>query len=384
MNRLEKQGLNSMLEYHRKLLLHFIRVSSPISRADLTRITKLSPTTVGRIIGSLLEEGLVHEEGLSDASLGRKARLLFINASSCYAAGIDVDMRKIRGGIVDLGGNVVFETFRASDEILSVDTAVQLITEVFEELQAQLDAQNPKKFLGVGITVTGNIQPASGVVKFSPQLKWSDVPLRDLLIKKLNTDKIFIDNDVKGDAMAEILFGCGRKNPDFIVLYAGTGVGTAVVKNDKVIRSANGLYGEIGHMTLHPFGRLCDCGRLGCVQTEICIPALEKEAGIPFSDILTRAGNGDLLCRALLNRAEQSFAVLVSNVVNMYDPPLILLKGELFDLIEGFRDRVIEQAKYLMYHGFMCSPTIASCSFTRKEDIVISGASIVFHNEFAF
>lgn len=379
-----KQGLDSMLEYHRKLLLRLIRASTSISRADLTRLTKLSPTTVGRIIGALLEEDLIVESGLSDAVMGRKARLISINKSGCYAVGLNIDMNQIHGGIVDFGGNVVFETSRSSGKASTTDTVLELIQEIMREIDAVMDEEMHSKFLGIGVGVTGNIQPDTGTVQFSPQLKWSNVPLRDILQERLHEPKIFVDNNVKCTATAEILFGYGKNNPDFVVLYVGTGVGSAVVRSFSVLRSANGLYGEIGHITMHPFGRPCDCGRRGCAQTDICISSLERESGLPFPQILAAAQEGDPFCSSLINTAEESLSVLLSNIVNIYDPPLILLGGELFDLIDGLGERVASRASRFMYTGFGNSPEIMFSSVPYQKNAILSSASIVFHNEFLF
>ncbi|MBQ4652346.1 MAG: ROK family transcriptional regulator [Oscillospiraceae bacterium] len=381
-----KQDLASMLEYHRNLLLHLIRTLSPISRADLTRLTKLSPTTVGRIIGALIEEGLIIETGLSGAALGRKARQISINNNGCYAVGIDIGMDIVNVGVTNFGGELIYITSRSSGELLSVDMAVELIRDAYREVLEQLDEAVVQKILGIGVTVTGNVQPTTGIVQFSPQQKWSHVPLKDILVKELGVQKIYIDNDVKGTATAELLYGHGRSNPDFAILHAGTGVGTALVSNSHIVRSGNGLYGELGHTIYHPFGRLCDCGRRGCIQTDICIPALENEAGMNISRIIELAGKGDPRCSDLLETAERSLAILVNNMINTYDPPLILLEGELFDMIENLTERVIAQAKYFMNHGigYITDTKVQPSSFSHKKDSVVSSAAVLFHNEFAF
>jgi len=368
-----------MLEYNRGLLIKLIYTRGPISRADLTKITKLSPTTVGRIIGSLIEEQLVIEVGTSDPAIGRKAKLLNINGDGRYSIGIDVDLYRISAGLVDLKGNVIAkETFPMPDSI-TIESISELINTAISSIFTLTNT--PNKVIGVGISIPGNVQWPEGIINLSPQFGWENVDLKSYLNHYLNRN-IYIDNNVKATAAAEILYGYGKSYPNFVILHVGSGIGSAVIMNNDICRGSNGLFGEIGHMTIQPTGRLCSCGRHGCLQSVACMAALEEMAEIPFPEIIENAKNGDSYCSSLLTEATNQISMLISNIVNMYDPPLILLSGEMLDQYEFIANDVISKSKSYMWKNLKNPPLIKNCSINYADSSILSAASIVFQQFF--
>ncbi len=370
-----------MLEYNRQLLLQLIHTKGPISRAELTKMTKLSPTTVGRIINSFMEEDLITAVGTTKSGLGRKALLIDINGSGRYAIGIDIDIYQISAGMSNLNGEIVLRKSAPTPDSYSPEAIAEVSLRLIEEINTCATPQMAKQVLGVGISIPGNVQWDDGIVRTSPQLGWKNVAFKELLQSKYKKP-IYVDNNVKATAASEILFGFGKKYADFVILHVGSGVGAAVVSNRSVCRGVNGMYGEIGHITLRPTERLCDCGLHGCMQTYICMSALEKKSGMPFSDIQTRAKNGDMFCRSLLNESTEHLAMLLSNIVNMYDPPLILLSGEMFDNSIELVEDVKKRAKPLMWHTMIQIPCIENATFVYKDNVILAAASVVFQDFF--
>lgn len=377
-----KHDSTMMLDYHRKLLLKLIRKAEKISRAELTKVTKLSPTTVGRIVGALMEEGLLNEVGTSGPGLGRKARLLALNGNAKFAIGLDIDLHTITAGIVNLTGEIITHRSVPTEKPLTPEQAALQIKQTVEELLKTVPEEIAAKVAGLGVCLPGNVQWPSGTVRFSPQLGWSNVQLGDELEAHLGDLPIFIENNVKSSATAEILFGHGKACNDFVVVHVGSGIGSAVVKGGAVERGENGMLGEIGHIVVQPMGRICDCGRRGCMQAYACISALEKEAGLPFKEILKRAAQGDLICSSLLEEATSYIAMLISNIVNMYDPPLILLTGEMFDEVPSLAEDVKERAERYFWHNLAHKPRIEKSTLKHLDNMILSAASVVFQESF--
>lgn len=323
---IRKHGADLVKDYHKSLAFNLVRTRGPISRADLTRITKMSPTSTGRIVQELIEENLITEVGQSSKGLGRRATLLDVNADGVLAIGVEIDTQGVSAGVVNLQGKLVSESYsqplisRSEEDILNltalvVDTVLQRVPDDIKE-----------KLIGVGVTVPGAVTWPDGVVKFSPQLGWVNVELRSALEEKLGST-VFVENNVKASALAESLFGVAQGISDFVIVTLGSGMGVAIVSNGHLYRGPDNIAGEIGHTTVDPDGPTCDCGRKGCLQAYICILGIERISGRSFEEVITHARRGDRQCGQILDRAATYLAMGLSNLVCMYNPNFIVLDG---------------------------------------------------------
>lgn len=378
-----KHDAAMMFEYHQKLLLNLIRIHGPVSRVDLTKMTKLSPTTVGRIIDTILELGLIVEMGKSSTGLGRKAKLLDINQFGMYAIGIDMDMYNLKAGVVDLCGNILYSDSIPTPNTFSIDEVVLSIKSLVESLENRCNPTVQEKIAGVGITFPGNVSWPDGVVQLSPQFKWENVSLKEK-IEEIYNGTVLIKNNVKSSANAEILFGLGKKYTNFVIFHCGSGIGSAVVLNGNVVYGSNDMFGEIGHIIVHPNGRKCSCGRRGCLQAYACMESLEAEAGITFSEIIRKSNQGDSYCFSLINEATDYISAAISNIINMYDPPLIILSGEMFDHYEAIRSSILDKLKQQLWKVLPHPPKIKFETSDYDSKSVISASSIIFQQCFDY
>ncbi len=111
----------------------------------------------------------------------------------------------------------------------------------------------------------------------------------------------------------------------------GSGIGSAIVNNGKLLRGSNNIIGEIGHIVIDPNGYPCDCGRKGCLQALHCINGLERRAGMPFAEMVTLAQRKDAGCRALLEQTADVLAMWIANMANLYNAPLAVVYGQMLD-----------------------------------------------------
>jgi glucokinase len=188
------------------------------------------------------------------------------------AIGIDIGGTKIAGGVVTEFGEIVDEervATPAGDAGAIVDAVVEMVT--------SLQARHPD-VAAAGVAAPGFIDAAQSTVYYTPNIAWRNEPLRARLSERLDLH-ITIDNDANAAGWAEFRFGAGRLASDMTMLTIGTGVGGAIVAQDRLLRGGFGTGGELGHMRIVPDGLPCGCGARGCIEQYGSGRALLRIAG---------------------------------------------------------------------------------------------------------
>ncbi|MCU1556015.1 MAG: glucokinase [Microbacteriaceae bacterium] len=175
-----------------------------------------------------------------------------------HAIGIDIGGTKIAGALVSELGEIIAEDrvpTQAGDSNAIVDAVVAMI----EKLRDGQDVA------AAGVAAPGFIDAAQSTVYYTPNISWRHEPLRLRLMERLDLD-ITIDNDANAAGWAEFRFGAGRLVSDMTMLTIGTGVGGAIVTQDRLFRGGFGTGAELGHMRMVPDGLPCGCGSKGCIE----------------------------------------------------------------------------------------------------------------------
>ncbi len=184
--------------------------------------------------------------------------------------GIDIGGTMVLGGVVDSTGRIL-ERQRRLTPGQSVVEVEDSIVEMVMSLAAGHD------IAAVGIGAAGFVDSSRSSVLFSPHLAWRDTPLREALMGRIRRP-IVVDNDANAAALAECYFGAGRGHRLVLCITLGTGIGGALVIDNRVFRGANGMAGEFGHMQVVPDGHRCSCGNRGCWEQYASGNALVREA----------------------------------------------------------------------------------------------------------
>jgi glucokinase len=173
--------------------------------------------------------------------------------------GVDIGGTKVLGGVVTLDGEVI-ATARRETPADDVGKTLQFIVEVVSELT------NGHDVAAVGVGAAGWIDESRSRVLFAPNLAWRDEPLRDRVAKQVGVP-VVVENDANAAAWAEFRFGSARDVTDSMALLTvGTGIGGGLVLGGELWRGAHGMAAELGHTRIVPEGRLCGCGRKGCLE----------------------------------------------------------------------------------------------------------------------
>jgi predicted NBD/HSP70 family sugar kinase len=188
---------------------------------------------------------------------------------------------------------------------------------------------------GIGLCMPGSIDWRAGVCKLSPFYGWVDVPVAELLHARTGVP-VSVDNDVNALAVAESLFGPSRQMRDFAVVTLGRGVGAGLVQGGRVYRGSRGGAGEFGHTVSEVGGLRCECGKAGCLEAyvgEHALLARLRAIGGAFATIdvptflaLARAGDRD--AAAVYADLTERLGVAIANMINLFDPELVVLGGE--------------------------------------------------------
>lgn len=179
------------------------------------------------------------------------------------AIGIDIGGTNTDFGIVDKEGNCFskqsIRTDKYNDVLLYLDELTKKLKQQIKELKGKYDI----KGIGVGAP-NGNY--FNGTIEFAPNLKWKGVvPLAKLIEERMHLP-VVLTNDANAAAIGEMIYGAAKGMKDFIVITLGTGLGSGIVVDGKLLYGHDGFAGELGHTNVDPEGRMCGCGKKGCLE----------------------------------------------------------------------------------------------------------------------
>jgi predicted NBD/HSP70 family sugar kinase len=328
----------------RQQVFERVRSAGQIARVQVAKDLGVSPASVTTMTSELIEAGLIEEIAAPrdlESGRGRPAVALGVRAQAHLVAGLKMSDREQSAVIVDFAGNLI------ADEVIPRRPGSLPLPEMLDAIEALLQRVCQKAGLertalsGVGIGIPGFVDHSEGVVQWSSTLTDRAVPLARAAQARLGLP-VTIDNDANLVALAELWFGAGRSLADFAVVTFEHGVGMGFVMNHRIYRGAQRLGMELGHTKVQLDGALCRCGQRGCLEAYVADYALAREAttalnwghrdGQPTSVLLEslyqHAKAGDATARSIFRRAGRYLAVGLANVVNLFDPELIILSGE--------------------------------------------------------
>lgn len=328
----------------RQQIFERVRAAGLIARVQVAKELGVSPASVTTLTQELIEAGLIEEVAAAretDQGRGRPAVALGVRADAHRVLGMKLSDREHTAVIVDFAGRLI-----ADDVIPRRPGALTLpeLLEAMETLVLRVCAKAemaPRDLTAVGLGVPGFVDSHSGVVHWSSVLLERGVALGQAASTRIGLP-VHVDNDANLVTLAELWFGAGRRLSDFAVVTIEHGVGMGVVINHRIYRGARGVGMELGHTKVQLDGALCRCGQRGCLEAYIADYALAREAttalnwtykegqsiNVLLESLYDHAKAGNSAARSIFRRAGRYLAVGLSNVVNLFDPELIILSGD--------------------------------------------------------
>lgn len=263
-----------------------------------------------------------------------------------YVAGIDIGGTNTVFGIVDARGNIISN---GAVKTATFDDAGDYVDDVCKHLLPLIEAQGGiEKIKGIGIGApNGNYY--SGTIEFAPNLPWKGViPLAAMFEKRLGVPAA-LTNDANAAAVGEMTYGAARGMKDFIMITLGTGVGSGIVINGQVVYGHDGFAGELGHVIVRrKNGRLCGCGRKGCLETYCSATGVARTArellvaraeasllrnipveSITSKDVYEAAVQGDDIAQSTFSYTGEILGEALADFIAFSSPEAIILFGGL-------------------------------------------------------
>ena len=187
-----------------------------------------------------------------------------VNMEKPYVVGMDIGGTNTVFGVVDSRGNVLASDSIKTQQYEKIEEYVDAVCKKLIPLLQQFGGAEKFKGMGVGAP-NGNYY--NGTIEFAPNLPWKGViPLANMFEDKLGIPTA-LTNDANAAAIGEMTYGAARGLKDFIMITLGTGVGSGIVVNGQLVYGHDGFAGELGHVIVEREGRICGCGRKGCLET---------------------------------------------------------------------------------------------------------------------
>lgn len=310
-----------------------------------------------------------------------------------YYLGVDMGGTLIKIAIVDDKANVIEEAVVNTDINASPKSVIENIVEVFKKFK------NYNKVKTIGIGIAGDIDFKQGIVRLSPNLpKWNKVQLKKD-IEKMTGKKVFVDNDANTAAIGAYWLDIKAKADNIVCVTLGTGVGGGIIINKKLFRGNSGTAGEIGHITVEPEGRKCNCGNYGCAETYIGVRHIVKETidllktkkskyivKLANNDIeqitpklLSQAAEkGDVVAKKVWNNAGEKLGILLSDIIDFFNPDCIVLCGGISNAGDLIIKPAKEQIKKRAFKTAAKACKIVVSKYTSKLGVV--GAAMLVKN----
>lgn len=306
--------------------------------ADISNYTgKSIPHTI-KVLNELIKEGYVEEKGFANSSGGRKPLNYSLIADTHYLLSVAMDQFSAQMVVVDMNNNFVSNVARYEFDIhlLQAETLVGHLKNFLENCGI-----SQANILGIGLTMPGFVDTEAGINHSF--LKVGGQTLVEYIEQNISIP-VFLDNDSTAIALAEQKFGVAAHIKNVMVLNLGWGIGLGMILNDKIFRGNNGLAGEFSHIPLFKNGKLCNCGKHGCLETEASLIAvtLTAKEGIKQGEItslanykevdadviITEAIKGDVFSVKLISEAAYHVGQGLAILIHLMNPAAIVLSGK--------------------------------------------------------
>lgn len=335
-------------------IFRFIHFAGHTSRQEIADVLQLSLPTVNQNLKLLKDENLITFEGNYDSTGGRKAQVILANGMAKYAVSVNLNVSEINVSLVDLNGDIVCVIKR--DAVFSADEDYsKLIAGLVEEIISD-NGIDKEDVLGVGITVPGIFDNENEVIKFAPTMGIRNFAMSD--ITKYIPYECIAMNNAKAAAYAEFWFARKLKDENAtisnfnetmdseysggkIYVTLGNGVGGAYIYKERLVKGKHNRCAELGHMTIHPGGRQCFCGREGCLESYVSARCLSTNLGITLKDFFDELEGGNELYNEIFNNYIDDLTTGINNMYIMSDSDVVL-GGYVSSYLRPYKDEIVK------------------------------------------
>ena len=386
--------------FNRRTVLGYIRRNGTATKAGLASVTGLTFMAIKKILAELQELNLIRDGQMESGGMGRKAVSYVINENYRYTIGIHINKFITGIALLNLRGQILaIERYSMDKEFENQNDFVTMLAEAVNRVIEKSGVKRDD-ILGIGVGAPGPLDCESGVILTPPNMPMLDyLPLKETLEGRTGFP-VFLNKDTNVIAFAEYWYRNNRDCSNLAYVEVDMGIGSGLIIDGKLNVGANCIAGEFGHITIDLNGPLCNCGNRGCLEamsSGIAVlrmlgeqlenqkdhPLYHKRNALTIEDVFEMTDKKDLLTISILNRSAFYVGVAVSNLINTFDPEMIILGGILIQKYPMYFNIVQDVANQRKVKG--AKENFMAVSVLRENAGVIGAGEIVtdhFFNQF--
>lgn len=313
--------------------------------AELAKELHISIPTVTKLVEDLVKDKILADRGKIETSGGRRPNTFGLANSAIYFVGVEVSRDQIVCVVTDLKNNIITSHTEMDFALDDSDTALEKICSSAENFITTCGVDQ-SKILGVGVCIAGRVNPNTG--RSYKYFTSNPLSLKQILEQRLGFP-VLIENDTRARCYGEYIKSCSEEQRNIIYLHLGRGVAIGIIVDGKLYYGKSGFAGEFGHTPYFDNEIICDCGKKGCLETEISGIAIErkmismiqagrntilmdkykKRGSIHISDIIKGAQNEDNLSIELIEEAGEKTGKSIAFLINIFNPEQVIIGGHL-------------------------------------------------------
>lgn len=289
-----------------------------------------------------------------------------------YRIGVDLGGTNIVVGAVDENCKIIAKAARKTNAPRAAEGIFDDMADAIREVMQKANIKN-EDVVSVGVGTPGSVNKEEELIEYANNLGFDNVPAYRMLRERTGFQRVYFDNDANCAALGEAIAGCGKGMKSLVMITLGTGVGTGIIANGKLITGLNYAAGEMGHTVIQYNGLQCNCGRRGCWEKYSSATALIRQtvdamrentdslmwdlvdnniARVSGRTAFDAARQGDVAAKAVVNQYVAYLSCGISNVVNIFQPDIVCVGGgignEKENLLAPTR-KVMESERYSIH-----------------------------------
>ena len=347
-NQLEDDSLRGVTQKNiliKRNVIAYMAMNGASTLADLAKELHVSVPTITKLVGELVDEDIITDNGKVETPGGRRPNVFGLANSAIYFAGVDIGRDSLRYVITDLQNNVIVSEKEARFELADNEQCLNMIC---TRINAFIDncGIERNKILGMGVCIAGRVNPKAG--KSYMYFTFSEQSLKDVIEEKTGI-RVLLDNNTRARCYAEYFSGDTKAEKNMLYLHLGRGVAIGIITDGKLYYGKSGFAGEFGHTPFFNNEIICACGKKGCLETEVSGIAIEDKMvnqirhgvntilrekydngeSIHIDDIIEAAKHDDNLSIELIEEAGEKIGKSVAFLINIFNPELVIIGGNL-------------------------------------------------------
>jgi len=378
-----KINLQSMKMMNKKMILRHLVENGPTSRIELSRVTKLTPSTVGRIISELSEKSLVEEIGHSDKSqIGRKPVNVAVTKKflSSVVFNVGVEQTTIAIGFFDKS---IKEIKRFSTSTL--ESFISTVNDSLGDIEKHYPLNH--ELTSVVFAFPGIVNAQNATVIYAPNLNWRNLNLGDVIKYEYRT---IADNEANLSVLAESISSeDAKKSNNTFFLYVSQGIGGGAMINHQILRGSGFAGGEVGHTVVEARSEIkCHCGNYGCLEryASLVLPVIEYEKNGRKLDGNTYTEKFKTLADLYLKKDKVAIAALegflhylsigLINIVNTFNPEIVIIGGGFNKIWKYFGDELYKRISNRAMPGVLDRMKFRDTCFNKIEAPIVGANAL--------